>query len=118
MLQLSNDQWGALADAKRRQFAEEMADRAERRHPAACRKCSREELIAALEREIQTAHGHGLRNRGLLARFTDLSMVLGAGFAEREDWAQAILANTRLTPPQRLAELEEAAVFVVKGQGA
>jgi len=95
-------------------FAVNLAERARFRHPEATKKLEDDALIAGLSREIAMAKRYGLKTKSELERFSDLSMTLGFGFSESEDWAQSLFLNKKMKPRERLTDVENTAVFVIR----
>jgi hypothetical protein len=115
MLNVSSTQMELFADRQLDEFARELGERARTRHPEACSALSEETLISRMKTEIRTARAFGLRKRGELKRFVDLSLSLGFGFAEDLVWARTVFETNERSPQARLREVEESAVFVVRG---
>ncbi|MFT6774134.1 MAG: hypothetical protein ACJA1L_001845 [Paracoccaceae bacterium] len=108
-------QLDALQQARLSDFAQELSARARDRHPAASEPLSDDDLLARITDEILAARAIGLRTRGELKRFCDLSMLIGFGFAASTVWARDLFAAPRFAPRDRLGQVEETAVFALAG---
>lgn len=114
MLTIRAEQMRALEADRLRVFSHQLADRARQRHAEAVAAWGTDELAGLMSREVITARRAGIRERRLLQRYADLAVVLGFGFGERIDWAAALLASKR-PPADRLSDLEDTAVFAIRG---
>lgn len=112
MIVVSNEQIRHFTDQRVESFALELAERARTRHTDACADIPDDKLQALMAEEIRAARGFGIVVSRDLKRFSDLAVVLGFGFSESEDWANAILSKTDESPSRRLGRVEDAAVFV------
>jgi hypothetical protein len=115
VIKVHQTQMDALEQARLNSFARELATRARDRHPAACEPLADDDLLACITDEIRAARAIGLRTRGEIKRFADLSLTLGFGFAASQDWARDLFAAPRLAPRDRLGKVEDAAVFALAG---
>ena len=116
MLTFTSEQMGLFQQDLLHRFVEDLALRARKRHPERAAEFPGDELVRALTQEVQTAKKLGLRTKGQLRRFSDLSMTFGCGFAETEDWARGLFARAGMTPAERLTEVEQSSVFVLRGR--
>ena len=112
MIVVSNEQIQHFTDLRVEGFAAELAERARQRHSDALAEIPDDKLRDLMAEEIKAARSFGISVRRDLERFSDLAVVLGFGFSESEDWANAILSKDSESPSFRLGKVEDAAVFV------
>lgn len=116
MLQFTDGQVDYIFRERLNEFVTQLIIRARARHASSIQHLDDDALRSLLTREIGVARGIGLRTRSELERFTDLSIVFGAGFATELDWAKSLFSDGRLKPRRRLDKVEETAVFVARAR--
>lgn len=117
MLMIRAAQMEAFQDHLLNEFAIELADRMKIRHSSFVSDLDPSELVSLVREEVDIARGFGVQSRGQLRRYTDLSATLDWGFGNQLPWANAILADTEQRPEERLARIEQAAVFESRKRG-
>lgn len=116
MLTFSDNQMGGFSQDLLHRFVQELAERARERHPARAADFPGQALVEALKGEVDAARALGLKTRAELRRFSDLSMTFGLGFSRDLDWAREIFSRPGMQPKDRLKEVENASVFIVRRQ--
>ncbi len=100
MLTIRPEQLAALAAARRETFLDRLLPEVRRRHGVTADAETRAAMAAAIDAAAQ----YGINTEHDVARFIHLWFALGAEFdtSPRFPWASALLAETRLTPAQRM----------------
>ncbi|HEX8695895.1 MAG TPA: hypothetical protein VF746_25995 [Longimicrobium sp.] len=116
---IRDEQLRVLGEAARERFVRGALEKLRKHWPGAFRELGEAAARARVERAVAEAEGFGIRAEADVLRFVNLAFALGDGFAAdpRRPWARALLADTALTPTERLDRLVELALDELDGGG-
>lgn len=104
MIVIRREQMEALSKASQRDFESRMIKHLKEFFPEECRRAGDERVLAAIRQGIVRAATYGITMEADVARYIDLSVVLGLDFdsGRRWPWAKTILNKPDLTPATKL----------------
>ncbi len=109
-------QMSALVDARLSAFKSRLAVHITEVLPEQAAALGPAGLEAAIDRHVPEAMALGLESEHDLARYVDLAVTLGPAW--RGDWTAPILADSNLTPSDRITEIFIQLPLHVKGSQA
>ena len=112
MLIIRDEQMEALRLAAMKSFEQRMVRHLNEHFPEECRRAGAERIRGAISQGVYRAGQYGIVSERDVARYIDLSVVLGLDFdsGKRYPWAKEILARKDNGPPQKLQALYEGAL--------
>ena len=107
MFLIRHEQYDTLGQASRADFEARMVQHLNQFFPNECRKAGPERVLAAIRQGIERAAGYRIVGERDVARYIDLSVVLGLKFdtSRRYPWAAEILNDPRLNGDQKVRAL-------------
>jgi hypothetical protein len=112
MLSIRPEQLHALTAPAREAFLARMLPHVKRYHPRQAAELGDDGVRDAIRAAVAAADRYGMRIEYDISRFIDLWFALGFDFdvSPRHPWAAPLLAESRLTPSQRMDRLFELAL--------
>jgi hypothetical protein len=117
---IRSEQLTALSTKQRNNFVEKMVAYLTRTFPQEAANMKDDELLCAVDEAIDSARGYGIISESEIARYLHFTMIWGAGFDKRCDFAvpRAVLTDKVLSGREKLDRLTELVRFAPKKQVA
>lgn len=106
-MKIRDEQLEAFTEDRTAKFEQYMVDHLRRWIPDQCAELGQEEVRKRIRNGIDRAAMHDIYGQRDLARFIDLTFVLGPRFVQGPEhpWARRILEDKRVTPTEKVDRL-------------